>query len=103
MDRLTKHGGFTAIKSLTEELGYSHIYDKLAKYEDEAEQREQGCEYCNGDYETQEPLISDISSVATLDIRKNIIAINPTNTISFKEYFIYGIKFCPICGRKLGG
>lgn len=38
--RLTKKGGYTKELDLTQELGYSHIYNRLAELEDKIEQGE---------------------------------------------------------------
>lgn len=38
--RLTKKGGFTKNLDLTQELGYSHIYNRLAELENKIEDRE---------------------------------------------------------------
>lgn len=35
--RLTKKGGYTKELDLTQELGYSHIYNRLAELEDKIE------------------------------------------------------------------
>lgn len=50
----------------------------------EQEQREQGCEYCNGLPDEQ---------------REDFTMPNASK----KDYDIVKINFCPMCGRKLGG
>lgn len=58
------------------------------------------CKYCNGDYETQETLPSDTSSIWTVLSDRGQLECDPSDTMRFTDYHA-NILYCPMCGRKL--
>lgn len=81
MDRLTcnVNNHISLAYSDEDDLGWEETAKKLmyrlAKYEDEAEQREKGCGYCNG--------------------------LTVTGSHRLEDDFDRCAQYCPMCGRKL--
>ena len=81
MERLTcnVNNHISLAYSDEDDLGWEETAKKLmyrlAKYEDEAERREKGCEYCKG--------------------------VTKTGAIRLEDDFGRPLNYCPECGRKL--
>ncbi len=92
MDRLTRRvpfGGYQMNDKTTNSIEtIAVLRNALGKYEDEAEQREKGCEYCRNEKPLYHQHTEIINTNGTFDI-----PIYVKNT----DY-----DFCPMCGRKLG-
>lgn len=87
MERLTlKEGLFCNIAQCSgpycrgdEKCDPRRVYERLREYEDEAEKRENGCEYCGLIYETSRENY-DIPAAVDTTIEN---------------------KYCPMCGKRL--
>lgn len=67
------------------------LIEKVCEYEDEAERREQGCEYCT------DPRTLLINSSAALYIGED-----KELALDYDDGSAYAsIEFCPMCGKKL--